>query len=102
MDIKFVGNTRSDFVAWAAMTINTIPSEAPLRSIVLRGDAAKRVEHQPVISCGWEQFDDAAIRATSKVVISLEGIAAFAQEEVASSLQVPRLREKGILEIMMV
>lgn len=102
MDIKFVGNTRSDFVAWAAMTINTIPDEAPLSSIVLRGDAAKRIEPGAVICCGWDQFDDAAIRATSKVVVSLEGLAAFAKEEVASSLQMPRLRERGILEIRMV
>ncbi len=82
----------------------SIPSldEAPLSAIILRGDAAKRIEPGAVICCGWDQFDDAAVRATSKVIVSLEGLAAFAKEEVASSLQMPRLRERGILEIRMV
>ncbi|KAK0432876.1 hypothetical protein EV421DRAFT_1910580 [Armillaria borealis] len=107
MNTRFLGreSVRSDFVLWVAMVLDTIPSSAPIEDILLLGeseevsisDAAK------YLGCAWYEFDEAAMRecwhgTLKRVSISFEGVWGSLRA-LEKGLDIPKLRDSGILEI---
>ncbi|KAK0202934.1 hypothetical protein DFS33DRAFT_1437620 [Desarmillaria ectypa] len=105
MNTHFIGRETPglDFVHWVAMVLDTIPSSAPIEDILLFGESeGERInDAAKYLGCAWNKFDEAATRENwrgtlKRVSVSFEGVWSTTLEK---GLDIPKLRNSGVLEI---